>query len=622
MNLLSFRSRPVWFWLLAWVALVPCGSWAHDFRVLVFSETTGFRHDSIAAGVAAIQALGTVHDFEVVATEDAAQMNAANLAQCKVVIFLLTTGDILDAAQKGALQDFIRAGGGFVGIHSAADTEKAWPWYGQLLGAYLRSHDAIQPGTVLALDRAHPSTSVLPERWVRTDEWYNFQTNPRGSVHVLATLDESTVVGGEMGHDHPIAWCQEFEGGRSWFTALGHTTETYAEPEFRAHLLGGIQWAAGRAPGDAGGTVYARFEKIVLDNQVSDPMALQVAPDGRVFFIERAGKLKIYSPASQATAVAGALPVFTGYEDGLLGIALDPALATTGWIYLYYSPPGAAPENVLSRFTVANGALVPGSERVLLHVGTDRTEGRHSGGGMEFGPDGNLYLGIGDNTHPGASDGFAPIDERPGRLSWDAQKSASNTNALNGKILRIHPESNGTYSIPAGNLFPPGTPLTRPEIFVMGCRNPFRSAVDPITGWLYWGEVGPDSGEDQATRGPKGYDEVNQARTAGNYGWPYVIANNKPYRDYDFATGVSSAPFNPAAPVNDSPNNTGAFNQPPACGGLRVGLRSRWHHRLDRAESRAHLLRRRQLHRAPPRPTAAARRASRISRSVREIPRP
>ncbi len=163
-----------------------------------------------------------------------------------------------------------------------------------------------------------------------------------------------------------------------------------------------------------------------------------------------------------------------------------------------------------------------------------------------------------------SNNGYAPIDERPGRSDWDAQKSSSNMNDLRGKILRIKPEDNGTYSIPAGNLFPANGSQGRPEIYVMGNRNPFRFSVDPETGWLYWGEVGPDAGADNPTFGPRGYDEFNQARAAGNFGWPYFIANNLAYREYDFATGISGPAFNPAAPVNNSPNNTGGQNLPPA----------------------------------------------------------
>jgi type 1 glutamine amidotransferase len=240
--------------VLLWSALLAS---AADFRVLVFSKTAGFRHESIPAAITAVQQLGAAHDFEVVATEDAALFTPVGLAPFDAIVFLLTTGDVLDAAQQSALEGFIRAGGGWVAVHSASDTETAWPWYAQLVGAFIQSHHAVQPGTVLALDRAHPSTSPLPERWVRTDEWYNFFTSPRGAVHVLATLDESTVTGATMGHDHPIAWCHEFDGGRAWYTAMGHTASSYEEPEFRAHLLGGIQWAAGHAPGEAGATSLA-----------------------------------------------------------------------------------------------------------------------------------------------------------------------------------------------------------------------------------------------------------------------------------------------------------------------------------------------------------------------------
>lgn len=568
---MNFPDRPSFrfartFAIVISVFLLPSVSRAHDYKVLVFSKTAGYRHDSIPAGIAAIQQLGMDHDFEVVATEDATQINAANLAQFAAVVFLQTSGDFLNTSQEAALQQFIQADGGFVGVHAASTGEPAWPWYGQLMGATFTNHPAIQQATVLALDRAHPSTAVLPERWVITDEWYNFQANPRGNVHVLATLDESTYTGGTLGHDHPIAWCQDFDGGRSWYTALGHSIASYSEPLFLAHLLGGIEWAAGHAAGDAGGTVNARFEKVVLDDNVIDPMALEVAADGRVFFIERGGRLKVHSPVNQATVLVATLPVYDGHNDGLIGIALDPDFATNGWIYLCYSPVGITQENVISRFTFSNNTLVAGSERQLLRIATQRTECCHSGGAMEFASNGDLYISIGDNTNPFASDGYTTTDERAGRSAWDSQASSSNTNDLRGKILRIHPEPNGTYSIPAGNLFAPGVPLTRPEIYAMGCRSPFRMAVDPFTGYLYWGDIGPDSSTDSATRGPMGYDEINQTRTAGNYGWPYFAANNIPYRDYNFTTGVSGPAFNPNATTNNSPNNTGALNLPQARG--------------------------------------------------------
>jgi cytochrome c len=217
------------------------------FAVLVFSKTTGFRHDSIPHGIAAIKTLGTDHGFSVDSTEDAARFTDAELARFKVVVFLSTTGDILDDGQKAAFERYIRSGGGFAGIHSASDTEYQWAWYGRLVGAYFASHPEIQRATVRIEDLGHASTEGLPQIWERTDEWYNFRNNPRGTVHVLATLDEATYSGGKMGADHPIAWCQVIDGGRSWYTAMGHTTESYAEPLYRLHLLGGIESAAGVA---------------------------------------------------------------------------------------------------------------------------------------------------------------------------------------------------------------------------------------------------------------------------------------------------------------------------------------------------------------------------------------
>jgi type 1 glutamine amidotransferase len=219
---------------------------AHEtYKVLVFSKTKGFRHDSIPSGIAAIKKLAAEKHFSVDATEDSSLFTDANLSKYKVVIFLCTTGDVLDNAQQSALERFIRAGNGFVGVHSASDTEFTWPWYGGLVGAYFDSHPAIQTATIHIEDHTHPSTKSLPNPWKRRDEWYNFKTNPRTKVKVLARLDESSYTGGKHGSDHPIAWYHNYDGGRSWYTALGHTKESYTESEFLSHLAGGIEWAAG-----------------------------------------------------------------------------------------------------------------------------------------------------------------------------------------------------------------------------------------------------------------------------------------------------------------------------------------------------------------------------------------
>jgi type 1 glutamine amidotransferase len=217
-------------------------------RLLVFSKTGGFRHASIKDGKIALQKLAAEHNFSIDFTEDATAFTDANLAHYDAVIFLLTTGTILDDNQKAAFERYIRAGGGYVGVHSASDTEYAWSWYGGLVGAYfdrIHGHSKVMQATIHVTDRTHPSTVMLPALWVRTDEWYNFASNPRGKVNVLMTIDERTYKGGTMGVNHPIAWYHEYDGGRAWYTALGHTSESYYEPLFLDHLWGGIIYASG-----------------------------------------------------------------------------------------------------------------------------------------------------------------------------------------------------------------------------------------------------------------------------------------------------------------------------------------------------------------------------------------
>lgn len=217
-----------------------------SMSVLVFSRTQGFRHDSIPAGIAAIQALGQAHGFAVQASEDPALFSDTGLRGVGVVVFLNTSGNVLNNDQQAAFERFVQRGGGFVGVHSASDTEYSWPWYGGLVGSYFDHHPAIQPATIQVVSPGHPSTAGLPPLWTRTDEWYNFRRVPEGG-EVLLRLDEASYSGGSMGGNHPIAWCQRYDGGRAWYTGLGHTSESYAEPLFLQHLLGGIRWAAGHA---------------------------------------------------------------------------------------------------------------------------------------------------------------------------------------------------------------------------------------------------------------------------------------------------------------------------------------------------------------------------------------
>ncbi|MET8159771.1 ThuA domain-containing protein [Sphaerisporangium sp. NPDC005289] len=313
---------------------VPSAAYAADYQVLVFSKTAGFRHDSIPTGVQAIRDLGTANGFTVTATEDAAAFTAANLAQYKAVVFLSTTGDVLNDAQQTALTSYVDGGGGYVGVHAAADTEYDWPYYGGLVGAWFKSHPAIQQATVKNEDRTHPATSGLAATWTRTDEWYNYRTNPRASVHVLQSLDESTYSGGEMSGDHPITWCHPQQSGRSFYTGLGHTIESYADPAFRNLLLGGIKYAAGAvqancAPptGNPGGSTTVEGEAFTSQSGVQAAAHTGASGGRTVGYIDN-GDWAGYASVSTAGATGFSARVSSGGPGGTIQVRSGSATGT------------------------------------------------------------------------------------------------------------------------------------------------------------------------------------------------------------------------------------------------------------------------------------------------------
>jgi cytochrome c len=345
----------------------------------------------------------------------------------------------------------------------------------------------------------------------------------------------------------------------------------------------------------------AEFEKVTLNDMPGEPMDLAVLPDGRVLHSTRPGELWLHNPKTGRNTLAAEFDVYRHDEEGLQSVALDPNFRENNWVYVYYSPPldtpvddpvtpvneGDAPEFGteadfaryrglirLSRFRLTGARLNMGSEQQIIDVPVDRGICCHVGGDIVFDSAGNLILSTGDDTNPFESDGYTPIDERADRNpAFDAQRTSANTNDLRGKVLRIRVGQRGGYSIPAGNMFSPGTAATRPEIYAMGFRNPFRIEINHASDELYVADYSPDNREADPARGPSGHGKWTIVREPGNYGWPYCATAELPYVDGEFvgppdptappqfeSSGVS---FDCANPVNESPNNTGLTELPP-----------------------------------------------------------
>lgn len=582
-----------------------------DIGILVVSSTPDYRHESIPAGNRALKRIGQqieqrpgVRDVRVDIVDSEGKYrktkprqfpsNASVLKNRYDVLVFNNSNDsnppdseeilLLNDQQQQAFRAFIKSGGGFVGIHSAVDNMTEDSFYSRVLGAYFDDHANFQKGTVKVPDRVHPSTKRLPVEWEVESEWYTFRENPRGDVHVLAAADESSYDGPGMngeGHLHPVSWCQKIAGGRSFYTALGHDSKHFKNKNILNHLLGGVTWAAGLEQGQATGTVWGSYQKTPLDQNTSSPVSLDVAPDGRVFYVDRedydndqTDYVRVINPDGSGTETVLELPVSSERIYGLKDLLLDPDFESNGWVYLFY----VAPEDVtekegsiarLSRFTVSDGTISRSSEQEFLSFYVDSQMTGHLGGNLDWGPEERiLYISVGDDTD--IATGYTPIDERDGQAVFDAQRTSANSADLRGSILRIIPKDDGSYRIPKGNLFTPRNGFAsqlkqgtvRPEIFVMGVRNPYRIAVDPETGVLYWGDYGPDAGNWDPKRGPLGMVEFNRATEPGFFGWPFLVGNNIPYRDYDFATKQSGELFSPSGPVNDSPYNSGLKNLP------------------------------------------------------------
>ena len=501
----------------------------HERSVLVFYQ---LQDGKVPGGAAVIQQAGQQQQFKVDTTSQPLNLTEETLQQHSAVVFLNAPGEVLNVRQQTAVERFVQAGGGYVGVASFLHVRHTWPWYEGLLGI------------------REPSTVDNPE----------YREMP---VELMAMNE-----GAEREEEGVTVREREYDGGRVFYLSGENVSADLSSSREAELIAEGINFAIGDNAIDYHQARSLpvpdenRFVRHVLaPGPLEEPTELTVLPDGKVVFIQRKGAVKLYDPDTESVKQIAQLDVHTKFEDGLMGLAKDPDFYHNHWLYMYYSPAGNEPVQHLSRFLLLGDSLIMSSEKLIMTVDVQRDQCCHTGGSIAFGPDGNLFLSTGDDTNPFESEGYAPIDERPGRAPFDAQGSSGNTNDLRGKVLRIRVNDDATYSIPSDNLFPKNTPGGRPEIYTMGTRNSYRISVDQETGWLYWGDVGNDARVD-GERGPKGYDEVNQAKAAGNFGWPY-FRGNRAYPDYNFTTGEVGDLFDMAGATNLSPNNTGTKVLPP-----------------------------------------------------------
>ncbi|WP_245812371.1 ThuA domain-containing protein [Actinophytocola xinjiangensis] len=465
-------------------------------------------------------------------------------------------------------------------------------------------------------DRKHPANAGLAPTLTRTDKWINWAPNPVGTVHTVAQVEERHYNPGQgaNGPFHPVSWCRDYDGGRSFYTGMGHTDGSYGESAFRTHLLGALKWTTGMVRADCKATIAANYkmERLTTANQagqldqIGESHGLTIAPDGKVFYVGKAacagnvvptpndwtnpdigkgcGTLHQWDPETKKVKLLTTLEVMGNRgsgdelvknEEGLLGLVTDPNWADNGWLYVYWMPHESIDRDnrigkrTVSRFTYDHAAqtLDLSSRKDLISWDTQIHSCCHAGGGMSFDKAGNLYVGSGDSNSSQGSSGYSGNNwtaEYKGTSFQDARRTSGNTNDLNGKIIRIHPETDGTYTIPEGNLFPEGTAKTRPEIYVMGVRNISRLQVDPETDWLTAAWVGPDAGSPNPDLGPAKYETATIITEAGNHGWPYCMGNRQPYRDRsnNDAT-VLTGWYDCDNPINSSPRNTGLVTLPP-----------------------------------------------------------
>ncbi|MDR7304180.1 ThuA domain-containing protein [Haloactinomyces albus] len=598
-------------------------------NVLVFHGPAAKQGDPVAQATTTIEELGEKNGFTVDASTDPGVFTTENLEQYRGVVFLSAKGVTLNADQEAAFRNYIQDGGGFLGVHDAARAEADSDWFTGLIGTRPGpSPTNVQKAVVSLVDRQHPANQGLPLTWTRSDQWLNWAPNPIGKVHTVAQVKEKEYDPGKgsNGPFHPISWCRDYDGGRSFYTGMGATEAGYTEGKFRSHLLGAIQWTTGMVRGDCQATIASNYEveRLTGENkpgqldQHGEMHGMDIAPDGTVFYIGKAacpsgpvpdwdnpdvglgcGTIHQWDPETKKVKLLTTLDVFGNRgsggelvksENGLVGITLDPDFADNGRIYIYWMPHDSIDRDkhigkrTVSRLTYdfATNSIDKSSRVDILQWNAQIHSCCHVGGGMDFDDEGNLYIGSGDNNSSRGSSGYSGNNwtkAYKGLSFQDARRTAGNTNNLNGKILRINPLPipdgeqpplgiGSTYTIPEDNLFPPDEysgDKTRPEIYVMGVRNISTLSIDAETGWLKAAWVGPDAFTPSPKLGPAKYETATIITSAGNQGWPYCMGNKQPYRNRSNTdAGILTNWYDCDNLKNTSPRNTGLVNIPDA----------------------------------------------------------
>lgn len=517
--------------------------------VLIITASQGKRASVARVAEERLAAAARSERLRPVVVRDKSAVTPSVIRSAAAVVLVANRGTVLSKAAEDTLNARVRAGHGVVIIGSSTAMQPKSQDFETLVGAEPSGTDAIKRAEVQFVDKLHPATAGLPRRWHIAAPWVTLKKNPTGRVHVLGWVDEKSYKPGDklaMGVEHPVTWCRDLGDGRAFTTTLGLTKAIWKSPVFLKQVKGAVSYAAGRRIGDCGATVWSNWKRTAIDADITDGTQLDAGPDGRIYYIEHLGStLKIYDPVADIVKEAGYIPSVPGLGQGLLGLAVDPNFKKTRWIYLYYHLEGLIGR--ISRITLnKNDELDRLSEKVILRIFNTGID--HNGGGLAMAKNGDLFLGIGSNDFPHADGEYGSRNPAGGvvtqLLGLNGEITSQNTDSLLGKVIRIHPQPDGSYTIPKGNMFAPGTPKTQPEIYTMGHRNAFHLQVDDLTGWVLEGDVGADARTDDPKRGTMGYDEFNLIKGPANYGYPYCNGPNLPWNDVDAVTGTGSGkPF-------------------------------------------------------------------------------